>query len=277
MGLSLALGAALAYGVSDFVGGVLSRRIGHWATAVAAQIVAVVVTTCAVPLVPGRPGLVDLVWGCVAGVGSGLGTVALYRGLAAGAMTVVAPLSALGSVAVSVGLGVALGDRPSGSVWVGLACAVPAIWLVSHQPGHAGVVPGRGIADGLFAGLAFGVVFVAFGRIEAAAGLVPAALAQVIAAATVTAAALAAGAVLRRPALLAVPMVLMVGAGIGAAVVFYQLAVGSQSVVVAGLITSLYPAATVLLAAAFLRERPGRVQVTGLALTGLVVALVALG
>ncbi len=130
----LALGAALAYGLSDFLGGVVSRRTSVWPVAFTACLGAALGTLVLALVVPGDPSRADLLWGLLAGVGSGSGTAFLYRGFASGRMGVVAPVSAVGAAVLPVAIGVVVGERPSALVWLGILVALPGIWLVSREP-----------------------------------------------------------------------------------------------------------------------------------------------
>jgi drug/metabolite transporter (DMT)-like permease len=275
----LALAAALAYGLSDFLGGLLSRRASPWAIAVLAQFAGV----CALVIVAagfgGRPTGGDLVWGAASGVGSGLGTFFLYRGLGGGQMNVVAPLSAVGAAVVPVVLGFGLGERPETLAWVGIACALPAIWLVSRVSTDGPAASARsdvGVRDGLLAGAGFGLLFLGVGQVGEDAGLWPLTLGQGIAVVVLAIGAAAAKASLRSIPRRLVGGALAVGICAGAATLLYQLAVRGELVSVTAVLASLYPALTVLLAAGFLHERMNRVQAVGLALAAAAVTMVAL-
>ena len=275
----LALGSAVAYGLSDFVGGILARRARVFAVAVVGQSVSTAGTGVAALLFPGEPATPDWIWGGVAGVGSGLGAVFLYRGLASGRMSVVAPLSAVAAALLPVAVGFISGERPTIVTWLGVVCAFPAIWLVARaadpapgdeRPRHAGV------ADGLLAGLGFGALFTALGQVDAGAGLGPLALAQ----ATSVVAIMVLAITLRHPWLpryraeAAASIAGLLGA---LATSLFLLSTQSGLLTVAAVLTSLYPAATVLLAALLLHERIRRSQGVGLLLAGTAVALVAAG
>src|SRR5689334_13873653 len=114
MGVVLALGAAIAYGLSDFVGGLASRRTTPWPVAFLAAVGGLVGAAGIALVRGGDPVAADLAWGAAAGVGSGAGSVFLYRGLATGRMSVVAPVSAVGAAVLPVVVGLATGERPSG-------------------------------------------------------------------------------------------------------------------------------------------------------------------
>jgi drug/metabolite transporter (DMT)-like permease len=272
----LALSGALAYGVADFVGGLLSRRTSAWAVAFAAALGAGVIATAFAPLLPGHAGSADLLWGLLSGVGSGVGTAFLYRGLAAGRMGVVAPISGVGAALVPVVVALALGERPGPLVWAGIVCALPGIWLVAREPGAAAAGPAAGVADGILAGVGFGTGFAALGMIDEGAGLLPLGLNQLAAAVTVIVLAVALRAAWF-PRHVAAYTGLVPGLLGVVATGAFMLATQRGSLTVSAILTSLYPAFTILLAALLLRERILRAQALGLLLCGATVALVAVG
>ncbi len=282
MAILLALTSALVYGLSDFVGGVVSRRTSAWAVAVLGQSSAAVCTAVTALVVGGDPTGTDFAWALLAGVGSGAGVGYLYRGFASGRMSVVAPVSAVGAAVVPVLAGTVGGERLSLLVWLGIVAALPGIWLVSSTPGDAAddasprVSLAEGLVDGLLAGLGFGVLFAALGQIPEGAGLLPLdphpghRRARHRRAGRRPARALGAprprrplGAARRPP-----------GRDGQRA---FLLATQQGFLTVAGVLTSLYPASTVLLAALVLHERIHRTQGLGLALCGAAIALVAAG
>lgn len=278
MAVLLALGAAIAYGLADFIGGITSRRTSVWPVALTACLGSFLGTVVLNVFVHGDPSSVDLAWGLLAGVGSGTGTAFLYRGLARGRMGVVAPVSAVGAALLPAALAVITGERPTVIVWVGMVAALPGIWLVSREPSPADAPAGsaEGLLDGVLAGLGFGLLFAALGQVPESAGFGPVVGTQVVSLAAVVATALALGGnpVPRRGAD-------WWGLGAGGlasvAVVGFLLARQQGLLSVAAVLTSLYPAATVLLATLLLHERLHRTQSAGLLLCAVSVVCVALG
>jgi uncharacterized membrane protein len=280
MAILLALVSALAYGVSDFVGGILSRRVSAWSVAVTANASATLCTALVALAVPGDPAGRDFAWAALAGVATGAGTGFLYRGFAAGRMGVVAPVSAVGAALVPVLAGFVGGERFALPVWIGIAAALPGIWLVASVPeehrteSRAGLA--EGLVDGLLAGLGFGVLFAALGQIPDSAGLWPLTLAQGISVPAVVLLAVA----LRSawvPRGKPVRWALVIGP-LGALATWSFLASTQLGyLTIAGVLASLYPATTVLLAALLLHERVHRAQGVGLGLCAVAVALVAAG
>lgn len=278
MAIFLALGAALAYGLSDFVGGLVSRRTAAWSVAIVGQLSATLATAGFALTIPGDPTGSDYAWGAVAGVGAGVGTGFLYRGFASGRMSVVAPLSAVGAALVPVVAGMIIGERPSLTVWAGIVVALPGIWFVSTTPAspdHDAALA-AGVLDGMLAGLGFGVLFAALGQVPDTAGFWPLSLAQAasVPATIVLAIALRSAWVPRGRT---VWWALAAGPLGASATALFLVATQHGFLTVAGVLTSLYPAITVLLAALVLREKVHRVQGAGLLLCAVAVALVAAG
>lgn len=274
----LALLGAASYGVSDFVGGLASRRTSVWPVTILSCLGSLVGAGALAILVPGHPSAGDLGWGVLAGIGAGGGTAFLYRGLSGGRMGVVAPVSGVGATLIPVLFGVLAGERPSALVWFGMVVALPGIWLVSREePLPSGSRAGTsGLVEGVLAGVGFGVLFAALGQVPAGAGYWPLTLAEVSAVATVVLASLVVrGGVVPRVA--GQWWGLVSGLLAAAAGVSFLLARHHGLLSVSAVLTSLYPAFTVLLAALVLRERVHRAQAWGLGLCGAAVVLVALG
>ncbi|MEH3032448.1 MAG: DMT family transporter [Aeromicrobium erythreum] len=275
MAVVLSLLSALAYGVSDFLGGLFSKRSGPFQVAVVGQSSSTVTNLVVGLLVGGVVTGADWAWAAAAGVGGGIGTAFLYRGLAGARMGVVAPLSAVGTALLPVAVGLALGERPSLLAVLGVATAVPAIWLISlvvdEDPSHRG-----GVVDGALAGLGFGALFVFLGRIDEEAGILPLALTQLVSVVAVVATAVGlrqAWVPTDRAAWRALVMGPLGATATGAFV--YATHHGLLSIV--SVISSLYPASTVVLAALVLKERIHAWQGVGLGLAATAVTLVALG
>jgi drug/metabolite transporter (DMT)-like permease len=273
----LALGGAVAYGMSDFLGGLVSRRTTPWPVAFLACAGALLGSLVLALARPGDPEPVHFAWAALAGIGSGTGSGFLYRGLAAGRMGVVAPVSAVGAAVVPVGAGVVGGERPAGLVWVGILVALPAIWLVSREQQDSGAsLAGAGLFDGITAGVGFGVLFAALGQVPTSAGYWPLVVTQAASVLAIVAAAVA-----FRARWLPRRRIewwgLVAGVLAALAALGFLLATDRGLLTVSAVLTSLYPAATVLLAVIVLRERVHRAQAVGLGLCVATVVCVALG
>ncbi len=278
MAVLLALLAALGYGTSDFCAGLASRR---WrAEAVSGLTVAFEVLSAGlgVLLYPGHgPTVHALAWGAASGLGGGTGTITLYRGFAEGSMTVVATLSAVLAAVMPAILGVALGDHLSPGAAAGIVIAVPALALVSWQPGASGAGAGAraGAFYGILAGLGFALLFIALDRAGTRAGAWPLLPGQAIALCVVAPFALRALRSAGAPGVRDAPLVLAAGVLGGGAALAFLVATGRGALAIVAVVTSLYPAFTVLLARVILSERWTRSQVAGLLVAGASIVLVS--
>lgn len=280
MGELLALTAALCFGVTHFVSGLVSRRHHGVTVAACAQTSGTAVSLVPVLLTHATPAPPPaLAWGALSGVGTGVGVACLYRAMNTGPMSVVVPVSDITAVGVPVAAGIVLlGDRPSLPALTGIALALPALWLISRggaTPAHTEPRAGPS-ATALVAGLGLAVQFFALARIPADAGWWPLAVSRAASVAVILALLPAVGASVRLPRRAAV-----IAAGAGAlgtlATILYLLATRQELLSVAVVLSALYPAVPVLLALTVLRERITRLQTAGLLGAGAALVLIALG
>jgi uncharacterized membrane protein len=277
MAALLALTAAAAYGVGDFLGGMAARREPSTAVVLWSHVIGLVMLLSAAPALGGDVTPRALAVGGVAGLFGGAGVALFYRGLSLGSMSVVAPVAALFSAAVPVMAGLGSGERPPLAAIGGIGMALVAVTMVSRERPATHGERGVGLQPLLLAigaGIAFGLFFVALDRAGGDAGIWPLVGARVasvslfasLGAARVTAAAPP------RAALAAA-----VGCGLldAAANVLYVLALSHGLLSVVSVLTALYPAGTVLLARYVLGERLTGLQRTGLAVAGVAAVLIA--
>src|SRR6266571_7369255 len=156
----LGLAAAVLYGTGDFLGGLAARRAQVLVVLMLAETASVIVALPAAATSPGPARLAGLAWGIGAGLVGGLGLIIFYIGLAAGPMSVVAPVSGLVSTILPVTVALAEGERPGAAVYAGgLLCLVAIVLASSATDGNpaggasaaapaGGPVPGRAIGYG---------------------------------------------------------------------------------------------------------------------------------
>ena len=291
----LALASAIGYGSSDFAAGLASRSAPVIQITLLASVVSGVIVAAALPFAasPGPSGAA-LAWGFAAGLGGTLGAFALYLGFRHAAFSVAGPLSAVASAGFSVLAGLLYGERPTTLALTGIVLALPAIVGVSvsagaeeAEDGHAEpeaaagrqAATGRqaaGVVYGLLAGACFALLFIGLDQAGSDSGLWPVAAA----AAGELAAALVAAVAVRsftlcggRARLLAVTA----GAGGAAGTILFFFATHHGFLAVTAVLTSLYPAATIVLARTVLGERLTALRLGGLALAGACVGLIAAG
>jgi drug/metabolite transporter (DMT)-like permease len=208
-------------------------------------------------------------------------------------MSVVAPVSALGAAVLPVIVGVVTGERPSAIAWVGVAIALPAIWLVARPVDEATKTPTAppptatggwhesDLVDGLLAGAGFALLFIGLDRAGADAGLWPVVTAQLAAIALLAIVSIVgwrSGSIPRGPwDRSALPGAMAAGLLGGIASTTYFLATHDGLLSIVAVVTSLYPAVTVVLAAVLLRERIGRWQLLGLVAAAVAIGCIVLG
>jgi drug/metabolite transporter (DMT)-like permease len=274
----LALLGAMSWGTGDFFGGLASRRAHVLTVLVVSQAVGLVgVAGWALASGDGPPGIGDVLPAVGAGAAGAVGLAALYRGMAIGAMGIVAPISAV-SPAVPLAVDLVRGDAPGGIQWAGIATALAGVVLLAREPG--GVARSAGLAAGvtlaLVAALGFGLFVV--GLDAASDG--GATWAVVVARASSTLLALSAVLVVSaplRPQTSLLPTIAAVGLFDTTANVLVAFATTYGSAGIVAVLSALYPLTTIVLARIFLDERLDRHRRVGgvLALAG--AALVAVG
>jgi drug/metabolite transporter (DMT)-like permease len=147
-----ALAAALLYGSADFLGGTATRRAHVLSVLLVSGPAGVAAVVLAALVAGGPPRAAGIAWGACAGLAGGVGFIFFYAGLAAGPMSVVAPVSALVSTVLPVAAALAEGERPGPRVYAGALICVVAIVLVSTEGKGAREAPGGGTRPGLRSG-----------------------------------------------------------------------------------------------------------------------------
>jgi uncharacterized membrane protein len=290
--IAFALAAAALFGSADFLGGVASRRAKAASVLVISAPAGVLVIFGAAMLSGAPFHTTGLGWAFAAGAAGGAGLIIFYGALAAGPMSVVAPVSALVSTVVPVGAALAMGERASAAVYAGAALCLVAIVLVSLEgipggPSGPGApvrpaataprhhVAARGLGYGAASGLAFGIFFLFIRNAGTSGVLWPVCMARVAGSLIILGAAAWLG---TRPAgpgagRWVLPAAVAAGVLDASANVCYVLAARAGLFGMAVVITSLYPGITVLLARVVLGERMRAVQRIGLGLAAAGVAM----
>jgi drug/metabolite transporter (DMT)-like permease len=269
------LAAALSWGSSDFCGGLASRRVHATTVVIAGNTVgiALLVASALITSEP-FPASVDLLWGGLAGLAGVLGLIAFYTALASGKMGIAAPVSAVLTATLPVLFSALTAALPSLPQLAGFVLALLAIALIS-RPERADAGRSRGIGLAVLAGCGFGCFFILISRVSAGATFWPLAVARLAAVAFL----LVVMRLRRQKALSGVrrvaPLVLLAGTLDATGNTFFVLAAHSGRLDVAAILSSLYPAATVLLAAFVLRERVTRMQAAGIVLVLLAIPLIS--
>jgi drug/metabolite transporter (DMT)-like permease len=274
----LALTSAAVYGAADFLGGLASRKTSVFGVVALSQVVGLAALLALLPWLGGPVDGTDLAWGVAAGVAGASGLVLFFRTLARGVMSVIAPVTAVTSAAVPVLVGLLGGNRIGLWAAAGIALALAAVVLVSAEGGMSALRAARpaSLAPALAAGTAFGFFFVLLDRTSEDAGVTPLVAARMASVALVVVLALATRQSLRvtRRAL---PLVALSGVGDMTANALFLLATQQEGqLAITGVLASLYPVSTVMLAQVLLRERLAGAQVAGLGTAVAAIVLITL-
>jgi drug/metabolite transporter (DMT)-like permease len=266
--LLLAVFGAGLYGAADFLGGLASRRDQWLPVTTYVELIGLLpLAGVAWLLSHGTPTLVSLEWGAAAGLIGGIGIALLYRGLALGQMSVVAPITGVCATVIPVVAGIAFGEHPPVRAIVGIVVAVLAVLLVSQGSAHGGESgnsssPVAGVAMALASGVTIGGFLVLIARANGN-GLWPLLVSRIAAAGLLMVMALASGQrIIPQP--IARTTATWGGIFDTSATVCYALAVHPGALGIIATLIALYPAGTLVLARVVLGERLRRRQSFGL-------------
>ncbi|MFI9831281.1 EamA family transporter [Streptomyces sp. NPDC051913] len=273
-----ALATSLLWGLADFGGGLLTRRTPALTVVVVSQGIATAVLGAIVVVLGGWSEAGPRLWfAFAAGLVGPVAMICFYRALALGPMGVVSPLATL-SVAVPVGVGLFLGERPGPTQFAGIAVAVLGVVLAGGPQLRGAPVQREAIVLTLISALGFGMVFALIAEASTTVtGLFLALFVQRVTNVAVGGAALYASVRRGNPALpptgfdwSTLPALAFVGLADVAANGTYAMAARIGPVTVAAVLASLYPVVTALAARGFLSERLRAIQAAGagLALVG---------
>lgn len=274
----LALGSAVLYGAADFIGGMTSRRADTISIVVLSQFAGLLLVALVLPLLgTPLPGSREWVWGGLAGLAGGVGVALLYRALAVGVMSLVAPVTAVCAVVVPVAAAVVvLDERPTLRASTGIVAALVAIVLVSQpNDGRSAGHYRRGLGLALASGVAIGLFYLALARTSADAGLWPLLFARMTSVLLFGSLVLA----LRRP--VTMPRTVATTAIAGGVLdmlanLLYLLATRHGPLTLVVTLSSLYPASTVLLARLMLHERLSARQWVGVTLALVAIVMIVM-
>jgi drug/metabolite transporter (DMT)-like permease len=219
-------------------------------------------------------------WGALCGISQAFGIWWFYAALGSGPISVVSPLTAILVAGIPVGVGLALGERPAAIAGVGVVVALIAVVLVSREASDKDVTPHTFTAKVAWltvgSGVAFGLNFVLIHQAPVEAKLWPLVFARLSASVLVLAIA-ALSANLRAPTGAPLKLAMLAAVLDTGANIAMLLALHASLLSLAGVLMSLYPAATVLLAIVVLRERVTRWQTAGMVLALAAVAMITAG
>jgi drug/metabolite transporter (DMT)-like permease len=271
---ALALAAAASWGVGDFFGGLKSRSLNPVAILIVAQPIGLALLAIWVAVRGQGPPGSSVLWACLAAVLGTTGLIAFYKGMAAGALSIVAPIAGAGA-AIPVIWGLAHGDHPSGYQELGFAAALIGVVLASFERRPEATRLAAGVGWAAIAMLAFGAYYIPMHEASHGDFLWAAFVFRLTSTTLIAAAWL----VLRPPSARRADLPVLASIGIldTGGNVFFAAASAKALVSVVSILASLYPVVTVLLARAVLNERVHRSQELGIALALAGIVLISAG
>lgn len=270
--------AAVTAGTSDFLGGLASRETRAIRVTAAAQALGALLAAIVASMIASTVQPADLLWGAMSGVAGALGLLALYAGYAKARVGIAAPVAGVGAAALPAIVDALTDGEPLGSLALaGVLVGLVAVALVSMQGGgdeQSSV--GASLLYGVCGGVGLGLLLVGLSRAGDDSGLWPLAASRVTGAASLVVVMLVTREQMRVPkvALPHIAGIAVLGAIANAA---FIVASRTGSTAVAAVVTSLFPAFTVGWAVMVFGERLRTVQVAGLILALVAVALILAG
>ena len=277
------LASALVYGAADFFGGQASKKVSPVRVVAYSAMIGLALLFFFNLLIGGRVSDEAILWGGLSGIAGSMAILTLYAALAIGPMSILSPLTAVISAIVPLSWGLILGERLSLLGYIALGIALVAVVLVGFVPEKGAVRPKlRGVVLATVSGVLIGIFLILVDRAPDDSGLLPLVFNRVTYLVVLWAILLVMFVVARvrraapgpsiRPAIW-----LIVGAGIADSVANTLLLIGFRigELSVVAVLTALYPAGTIALAAIVLKERIAPVQWVGLALALVAGAMLA--
>jgi drug/metabolite transporter (DMT)-like permease len=267
------LSSAVTWGIGDFSGGLATRRTPVLSVVLLSQVMGIALLS-ALAIIRGEsaPALTDILWGASAGIVGQVGLLSFYRAMAIGQMGIAAPITAVLAAALPVLVGSLAQGLPNTLHIVGFILALVGIWFISRP--HPEVGRPAGLELAFLAGLGFGGFLVLIAQVHENAVFWP------LVAARAASISVMLGVILiqRRftaPIRAVLPLIMLAGIMDVGGNAFFVLAEQAGRLDVASVLSSLYPATTVLLALIILKERLTRVQSVGILLALIAIPMIA--
>jgi drug/metabolite transporter (DMT)-like permease len=265
--VALGLASAASWGAGDFSGGLASRRAPAAGVVVASQAAGIVLLVLlAMATGEALPSAGQIGWAALAGANGAFGLLALYSALASGRMGIAAPVSGVVGAVVPVLLGAVLHGSPGPLRLLGFVLALAGVWLLTANEGSVGRAGVHELALPFLAGVSFGLFLVFIHQAGESTVLWPLTAARATSMSVLAALGGITGS-LRLPGRSALGLTGLAGLLDTGGNAFFVLAAQAGRLDVASVLSSLYPASTVLLACALLGERLTRRQTAGALVT----------
>jgi drug/metabolite transporter (DMT)-like permease len=271
----LGLFAAVFYGVGDFVGGLASRTHSAITVLLHSYPVGAVLMLLMLPAFPGHLSARVAVYGIAGGFAGLVGVTIMYSLIVIAPMNIISPVTAVLAAIVPVVFGVAVGERPHVGAWFGIVIGICAVILVSRTGDEHphGKIALRTLGLAFVAGLGFGFYFIFLARAGNDSGLWPLVISRLASATVIVPIAVQRRAVHRIGGRM-LALTVLAGACDALANMSFLLASRHGLLSLASVLTSLYPAVTVMLAVGVLHEQTTKAQRVGLGLAAAAIVLI---
>ena len=275
MTVLLGLLASISYGIGDFAGGFASRRHSAISILIYSYPVGAVLMVIMLPFFPGHLTAHVAIFGALGGVSGMVGVIIMYQLMVTAPMNVISPITAVLAAIVPVVAGFVVGERPAIAAWIGILLGGVAVVLCSRtsEENPHGRIALRVLLFAFISGLGFGLYFVFLARAGHGDGLWPLVVSRLTSSVLILPIAAARKAFVRISGR-TLAITVAAGALDASANMFFLLATHSGLLSLAGVLTALYPAVTVLLAVGLLHEHTSRLQRVGLGLAAAAVVLI---
>jgi len=267
--------ASASWGAGDFSGGLATRKQSVISVLFIAHLLGLVLFAGLALLTrETMPPITDLVWGALAGLSGAIGLGALYTALASGRMGLAAPTVGVIAAIIPVVVSILMNGTPTTIQLVGFAVGIVSLWLVSYSGGQ---VPERKVLGlAVVAGIGLGMFLVLLDRVQSNAVFWPLAATRAASFTVILAIIIVSRREWRPKTTRQGLMITLSGVLDATANVFFVLAAQLGRLDVASVLSSLYPAMTVLLAWIFLKERLSRIQLLGILAALIAIMLISL-
>lgn len=271
--VTFGLASAATWGIGDFSGGLATRRAPVLTVVLLSQLTGLsAILVLALLRAEANPMLSDVAWGAVAGVVGQVGLFALYRAMAIGQMGIAAPITAVLAAGIPALFGALTQGLPDAIHLIGFGVALAGVYLISRPQGADGRPAGLRLA--FVAGLGFAAFLILIAQVHQNAVFWPLAAARLSSISVMLGITLARRRFVR-PSREALLPIVVSGVMDVAGNTFYVLAEQAGRLDIAAVLSSLYPASTVLLALIILKERLTRPQLMGVLLALAAIPLIA--
>jgi drug/metabolite transporter (DMT)-like permease len=268
------LAASASWGAGDFSGGLATKRASVISVIAFAHAVGfVILLLLALIAREAFPPLIDLIWGGAAGLAGAFGLMAFYQALASGRMGVAAPITAVVAALLPVLVGIVNDGLPDQIHLLGFALAILSVFLVSYSVDTTWTSNGLGLA--VIGGIGFGLFLVLINQVKADVVFWPLVAARAASTTVMLLLVFKRRLPLPTERKLWLPM-LVAGTLDALGNAFFVLAAQAGRLDVAAILSSLYPAMTILLARLILKENLGRVQIVGIVLALIAISLIVI-